>query len=138
MPASCFSNTISASKTDRRIHMPIIRPSDFPRDSLNPQVARRTLINGDLGGESLTVGETTVEAGGGIPLHIHPTHEEGMIILEGALEARLGDETTTVTPGDVIIAPKAVKHSLKNNSSAPAKFIFIYPTLDVTREWIEE
>ncbi len=118
--------------------MPVNRASNLPKDNLNPQVARKLFINKELGGESLTVGEATIAPGGSIPLHIHPGHEEGILITEGTLEGRLGNEKSTLKAGDVIVAPKGIKHDLVNKSQKPAKIVFIYPTLNVTREWVKE
>ena len=117
--------------------MPIIRKANFPQDTLGPTVARRFFINGDLGGESLTVGEATIAPGGSIPLHIHPGHEEGILITEGTLNGVLGDEKTTLKVGDVMLAPTGVKHELVNNTQQPTKIIFIFPTLNVTRELVQ-
>ncbi len=118
--------------------MPIIRQSDFPKDNLSPEVARKFYINKDLGGESLTVGEATIAPGGSIPLHIHPGHEEGILVTEGTLEGRLGDERATLQAGDVLIAPTGIKHELVNKTQQPAKITFIFPTLNVTREFIQK
>jgi len=118
--------------------MPVVRQSEFPQDNLGPDVVRKFYINKQLGGAALTVGEATIAPGGSIPLHIHPGHEEGILVTEGTLEGNLGDEISTLEAGDVIIAPQGVKHELINNTKNPAKIIFIFPTLDVTRTVIEK
>ena len=117
--------------------MPIIRKADIPTDASDPSRVRKLLINADLGAQSLTVGELTVGPGGNVPLHTHPTHEEGMLILEGAFESLLGDERGIVEAGDVLIVPAGIKHQLVNNSQQQARFIFIFPTTDVTRRYFE-
>lgn len=118
--------------------MPIVRQSEFPKDNLGPDVLRRFYINRELGGASLTVGEATIAPGGSIPLHIHPGHEEGILVMEGTLQGSLDDQISTLEAGDVIIAPQGIKHELVNNTNSPAKIIFIFPTLDVTRTVIEK
>ncbi len=118
--------------------MPIVRQSEFPQDNLGPDVLRRFYINKELGGAALTVGEATIAPGGSIHLHIHPGHEEGIIITEGTLEGTLDDQISTLVAGDVIIAPQGIKHDLVNNTNRPAKIIFIFPTLEVTRTVVEK
>jgi len=48
--------------------------------------------------------------------HIHPDTEEAMVIVEGTLEAVLGDEMVTLGPGDTVLAPAGVKHGFVNHS----------------------
>ena len=116
--------------------MPIIRKGDVPADELSGN-QRQTMVNGDLGAPDLTVFELDVPPGGEIPIHIHPGHEECMVILEGSLEALVGDDVTQVGPGDTVLAPGDIKHSLVNKSDKPAKFMAIFPTTNVQRHFLE-
>jgi len=50
------------------------------------------------------------EAGASFPEHQHP-HEQTVIVLEGELELRAGDETCRLTPGMVYAIPGNVPHS---------------------------
>ena len=117
--------------------MPIIRRGDVPMEELAGNQSQ-PLARGNLGTTSVTVSEVTIPPGGQIGLHIHPGHEECILITEGALQARLGDDESTVTAGDTVIAPDRVKHSLTNISGSPAKIIAIFPTTDVQREWLDQ
>jgi quercetin dioxygenase-like cupin family protein len=117
--------------------MPIIRRGDVPVEELAGNQSQ-PLARANLGAASVTVSEVTIPPGGQINLHIHPGHEECILIKEGALQARLGDDESTVTTGDTIIAPDSVKHSLTNISGSPATIIAIFPTTDVQREWLDQ
>lgn len=116
--------------------MPIIRREDVPMEE-EGGLRRQPIARSDLGAASLTVTEITLLPGGRIPLHIHPGHEECIMILEGRLEAVLGDEKKTVAAGNTIIAPDSVKHSLTNTSGRPARILAIFPTTDVQRQLLE-
>ncbi len=116
--------------------MPIIRSGDLPPDELSGNT-RQTLVNGELGADALTVFQLDVPPGGAIPLHVHPGHEEAMLVLEGTLEALVGDQVEQVGPGDTILAPSDAKHSLTNKSDKPARFIAIFPTTDVQRHFLD-
>ena len=98
---------------------------------------RQPIARGDLGAASLTITELTLQPGGQVPLHIHPGHEECMMVLEGTLESVLGDDKDTVAAGDTIIAPDSVRHSLTNISGQPAKVLAIFPTTNVQRQFLE-
>ncbi len=116
--------------------MPIIRREDVPAEE-EGGVRRQPIATGDLGAASLTVTEVTLPPGGRVPLHIHPGHEECMIILEGTLQAVLGDQKQTVVAGNAIIAPDSVKHSLTNTGDGPARILAIFPTTNVQRQALE-
>jgi quercetin dioxygenase-like cupin family protein len=115
--------------------MPIISHDKAPTFDVFPGMHARGLVNKDCGSVSLTVNEAVVDPGAQIPLHIHPT-EEAIIILEGSLEATVGDEVTTVGPGKTILAPAGVKHRLVNNSPNLGKIISIFPTTNVERTFV--
>ena len=101
-----------------------------------PGIERHQHISGDLGADSLTVASLSFAAEGRVRTHVHPT-EEAMVVLEGELEAVLGEETVKVVPGQTVHAPAGVKHGFVNRSGAPARIMAIFPTTDVQREWAD-
>jgi quercetin dioxygenase-like cupin family protein len=46
------------------------------------------------------------------PLHVHPTHGEGFLVLSGVLSFQLGDQVITGGPGTWAFAPRNVPHTL--------------------------
>ena len=74
--------------------------------------------------------------GAGLALHIHPNYEEAMLVLEGNIEAVLEDETRVLGPGDILLAPAGVKHTITNQSVKPARVLAIYPTTTPEREFV--
>ncbi len=61
------------------------------------------------------------------PHHFHCANEEGVFIIEGKGEARIGQDKVTVAEGDYIAYPPGPEHahSLKNTGSTPLKYICI-------------
>ena len=116
--------------------MPILDKADVPREELSPGTDRWALVDGDKGAESLSVGDVTLAPGAKVPNHIHPT-EEAMVILEGELEAVLGDETVTVSAGQTILAPPGVRHGFVNRSAGTARIIAIFPTARMERTLVD-
>ena len=113
--------------------MPVIRRADVDLDRSAPNLERRTLINANAGAGHLEMGELAIAPGKSVPLHAHPTHEEGMYILDGPMDFVLGDENGTVNTGDVLLAPAGVKHQLSNPGPEPRRVMFIFPTTNVQR-----
>ena len=68
--------------------------------------------------------------------HIHPT-EEAMVILEGELDAILGDEIIMVKEGQTVLAPAGVKHGFINRSGAEARLMAIFPTARIERTLVD-
>lgn len=113
--------------------MPIIDHRDSDTQEVFPRVQRTDLMNARLGSLSLTIGDLTIDPGGRVPTHTHPNTEEAMVVVEGELEAVLEDQTTTVGPGDTVLAPAGTRHGFVNRSSVPARLIAAFPTTHVER-----
>ena len=92
--------------------MPIINRDDYEKTELSPGVDRWALVDGEKGSESTSVGDVVVGVDGIVPTHIHPT-EEAMVILEGEMDAILGDEVVTVGVGQTVLAPPGVPARLR-------------------------
>lgn len=116
--------------------MPILDRRDVQKEDLSPGVERWAIVNGDRGAESLSVGDVWLAPGGSAPTHFHPT-EEAMVILEGELEAILGDDVITVTEGQIVLAPAGVKHGFTNRSGSPARVMAIFPTARMERTLVD-
>lgn len=69
------------------------------------------------------------EAGGapghGIPTHTHRREDETFYVLEGAIEARVGDATLTAQAGATIFLPRDVPHSWRVVGERPARALVI-------------
>jgi quercetin dioxygenase-like cupin family protein len=107
--------------------MTILHKDDLPVNTPWEGVSSRTLLDSDAGTSSLTMGELTMEHGSDVPTHVHST-EEGMVILEGDLEAVLGDEVVNVKAGHILLAPAGVRHGFANRSGSSARVITGFPT----------
>ena len=114
--------------------MPILNRQDS--EELSPGVERYALVDGDKGSESTSVGDVLVGVDGVVPTHIHPT-EEAMVILEGEMDAILGDDVITVTVGQTVLAPPGVRHGFVNRSGAPARVLAIFPTANMERTLVD-
>ena len=116
--------------------MPILKMTDSDRDNLGPGADRWTLVDGERGADSLSVGDLHLAPDATVRTHTHPT-EEAMVILEGELDAILGDEVVKVTAGDTVLAPIGVKHGFLNRSGKPARLMAIFPTATIERTFVD-
>ena len=116
--------------------MTIIDRKQAPAKNSFPGIDRWTHVDGEMGAQSLSVMDLHMSAESTVPTHTHPT-EEAMVVLEGQLEAIIGDEVVTVQQGQTILAPAGVRHGLTNRSGAAARIMAIFPTATVERTFVD-
>jgi len=83
-------------------------------------------------GIACVVSQAILEPGAGAPLHIHTSDDEVLIVLEGVLDVRLGEDRRLVEAGHTISIPAGVPHSFVAAGPAPAKFIGFLPKIGET------
>jgi oxalate decarboxylase/phosphoglucose isomerase-like protein (cupin superfamily) len=59
-----------------------------------------------------------------VPVHVHPTQDEFILVQEGQLELKLGGVWHTAKVGDLIRMPRGVPHGYFNKSDVPARALF--------------
>lgn len=77
--------------------------------------------------ENTFVWHATLPPGTFVPPHIHPTQDEWIYMLDGALEVEfplLGSEVHAATAGDTVRMPKGVAHGIFNRSDRDATCVF--------------
>jgi quercetin dioxygenase-like cupin family protein len=79
----------------------------------------------------LTLLFETIAVGDRIPLHIHTTVEEVIVIEEGTAEVTLGDEVRRVGPGAVVFIPPGAPHSTRNVGETAVRVQAIFPSPDI-------
>src|SRR5262249_26095226 len=65
-----------------------------------------------------------VAAGDMPPLHVHHTHDEGFLLLEGEISLSLPDREIALRPGEFVLAPRGVPHTYQVGD-APARWIVV-------------
>ena len=113
--------------------MPILYRTDAKSEEGYPGITRTILVDASHGAQSLWVAHLEIEPGATVTTHIHPDTEEAMVIVEGELEAVLGDEVVTLGPGDTVLAPAGVKHGFVNRSGAKAVLLASFPKTSFQR-----
>lgn len=68
--------------------------------------------------------ETNSEAGQFVPVHVHPTQDEFILVQEGQLEVKLDGVWSVAKAGDLVRMPRGVPHGYFNKSDKPARALF--------------
>lgn len=74
--------------------------------------------------ESTFAFETNSEPGQFVPVHIHPTQEEFILVQEGVLSLKLDGVWLDAKAGDLVRMPRGVPHGYFNKSDKPARALF--------------
>lgn len=74
------------------------------------------------------ISDGVIEPGGFIPEHYHKWEDQTFHVIEGELEARIGDKTVTIGTGATVHCPRGVAHFMRNSGDRPARMIsYIFP-----------
>ena len=68
--------------------------------------------------------ETNSEPGQFVPVHVHPTQDEFILVQEGELDVKLDGVWSKARAGDLVRMPKGVPHGYFNKSDKPARALF--------------
>ncbi|MCE8539106.1 MULTISPECIES: cupin domain-containing protein [Ruegeria] len=68
--------------------------------------------------------ETNSEPGQFVPVHVHPTQDEFILVQEGELDLKLDGVWTKARAGDLVRMPKGIPHGYFNKSDKPARALF--------------
>ncbi|MES1262585.1 MAG: cupin domain-containing protein [Acidobacteriota bacterium] len=81
------------------------------------RMTKSDLVRGDF----LFAGLNSFEPGQEHAPHTHEGQDKLYVVLRGAGEIRVGEQTELLTAGDVALAPSGVVHSIRN--SGPARLV---------------
>jgi quercetin dioxygenase-like cupin family protein len=86
-------------------------------------VTTRLAAAASTGAQALCVIEQRCAPGAGAPLHSHPNAEEAIVVLEGTVEFRVGEERAVLGVGDTIVLPRGVAHLFTNTGEGDARIL---------------
>ncbi len=64
---------------------------------------------------------------GNLGVHTHDTADEMFYIVEGSAQMTVGDTSTAMKAGDLMIVPKGVRHSIKSDSGLVKAVLITLP-----------
>lgn len=105
--------------------MPIVDHKAVPETPWRPNYHKWDLV-GPNQGVSSNLSYSVAEPGTGAPLHYHED-DELIVVLEGTIEVRLGDEVHCVGPDHTVVVPPNVPHSFKCLGPGKTKMLTFFP-----------
>ena len=74
--------------------------------------------------ESTFAFETNSEPGQHVPVHVHSTQDEFILVQEGELDLKLDGEWVKARAGDLVRMPMGIPHGYFNKSDKPCRALF--------------
>jgi putative monooxygenase len=78
------------------------------------------LVNEETGARAASMGVLELQAGAGVPEHIHADSVEMLYVEEGGAEMTIEGQAMTVKPGDAVYIPAGIRHSARIPEGAPS------------------
>lgn len=94
----------------------------------------RGLAVAATGATEAEVWEARMVPGASTPPHSHDA-EEIVVVIEGAIEANVSDETSTVSAGEVLIVPAGTVHQLRNVAKGETRKIAVLGRVGAKTFW---
>jgi quercetin dioxygenase-like cupin family protein len=82
-------------------------------------------------GMACTAGMALLEPGAGAPLHVHDDADEVIIVVEGRITCRLGEQACEAAAGDTLAIPAGTPHSFQALGPDGARIYSFQPSLGV-------
>ncbi len=88
--------------------------------------------------ESTFAFETNSEPGQFVPVHVHPTQDEFILVQEGELDLKLDGVWSKARAGDLVRMPKGIPHGYFNKSDKPTRALFWVSPAGKLKELFDE
>lgn len=82
--------------------------------------------------------ETNSLPGQFVPVHIHPTQDEFILVQEGELDLKLDGKWFKAKAGDLVRMPRGIPHGYFNKSDKPCRALFWVSPARQLKELFEE
>ena len=106
--------------------MPVVRNDEAKEIPWRPGY-RNFLLAGQAQGVAVSSSLAVLEQGAGAPLHFHEEVDEVIVVIEGTLDVRIGDERVLVGKDQTISVPARTPHAFTVVSPEGARFIAFLP-----------
>ena len=106
--------------------MPVVKNAEAREIPWRPGY-RNYVLAGEAEGVSVSSSLAILEQGAGAPLHFHEEVDEVIVVLDGTLDLRIGDERFLVGKDQTISIPARTPHAFTVVSPEGARFIAFLP-----------
>jgi mannose-6-phosphate isomerase-like protein (cupin superfamily) len=106
--------------------MPVVKNVEAKEIPWRPGY-RNFVLAGEAQGVAVSSSMAILEKGAGAPLHFHEEVDEVIVVIEGTLDVRIGNERLLVGKDQTISVPARTPHAFTVVSPEGARFIAFIP-----------
>lgn len=106
--------------------MPVVKNVEAKEIPWRPGY-RNFVLAGEAQGVAVSSSMAILEQGAGAPLHFHEEVDEVIVVIEGTLDVRIGNERLLVGKDQTISVPARTPHAFTVVSPEGARFIAFIP-----------
>lgn len=114
------------SRQALEIDMPVVKNDEAREIPWRPGY-RNYILAGEAQGVSVSSSMGVLEKGAGAPLHFHEEVDEVIVVIDGTLDVRIGEERILVGKNQTISVPARTPHAFTVVSPEGARFIAFLP-----------
>lgn len=86
------------------------------------------IVNAQQANNEYVITDGIIEPNGFVPDHYHLWEDQTFHIMEGEVEAKIGDQWYSLGAGDTIHCPRGTSHFIKNKATSVARIVsYIFP-----------
>lgn len=86
----------------------------------------RCLLRGETTGGRFSLTESLMQTGTEqAPLHVHSREDETFYVVEGRIEAIVGEEKRTLGPGGSVFLPRGIPHRIHTVGNQPVRLLML-------------
>ena len=111
--------------------MPIVEHAALPETPWRPNYRKWDVTGPEDGTINSNLFISAADPGAGAPLHTHTT-DELIVLLEGELEVRIGEEVVTVGADHTLVVPPGTPHGFTVVGDKEARMLTFLPVTDMS------
>lgn len=106
----------------------VSKKDDSPKYWMSKGEYTNIIANAAQTNSEYVITDGIIEPGGFVPDHYHKWEDQTFHIMEGSVEAKIGEEWYNLAVGDTVHCPRGTSHYMKNNGTTNARLVsYIFP-----------
>ena len=114
--------------TETNKELVVIKKDESPKYWMSKGEYTNIIVSAEQANNEYVVTDGIIEPNGFVPDHYHKWEDQTFHIMEGEVEAKIGDDWYQLSAGDTIHCPRGISHLIKNNGKSNARLVsYIFP-----------
>lgn len=118
---------IEKSETTKK-ELVVSKKDESPKYWMSKGEYTNIIVSAQQTNNEYVITDGIIEVGSFVPDHYHKWEDQTFHIIEGKVEAKIGEQFYELTAGDTIHCPRGISHFIKNIGTSNARLVsYIFP-----------